>query len=1521
MDFTETNEFPRLSRIHFFSDDYGETVSLILNVKRLRKPRLFITKTPVPGLERDSSPSVDLIHGSYFRNQATKSIEVLLHGASDGGMTGRAAIIVQLLEVIVVSVVLNVQASDFEWRTCLNLTATSLNVSLDRIQLFDLQTLPPLNVDDGLSRRLSMKDRSVLTMEIAEEGALPTEEEFGVVRDSPGTFNVSEGAKLAPPVTALLDASERMRKLAFEMMAREDMRKDCFSMGRARCVVPVDTGYPVLGFEVVSMPPLYAPPVNRKSCGVDAETGIFSCWCWPGWYGFSCDKQCNCPGIGMSHCNEGPQGDGKCNCKLNYEGNNCNRCTRGWFLPESGCNVCCTRETNCSSHGACVFDNSTGLPNGMCTCDTGFKYAQNFWTGQFVACAFCEDNYYPAGVCHRFCTREGRCTNRGRCDKNGDCICDEKFAGWNCESCAKDWYPSGKCDVICNTDICSLPSRCDKQGICNCEPGFFGPTCSLECPACSEAGSWGCLDGRDGPGLCDCKPGFGGKLCTQNITWTPTEWTTCLGVCGETQGIKIRQAFCKNQVTGTATVAEMCVGDQPPIWDYCVTSKCACTAPTRQQGMNFEKTLAACPFVQSGDSCSLFCIGGYVDFGRYECLGTHFVQEPVCIPVGVAGRGYKAVYSVLTMGDFTEWALNNLTHYVGIVTEALPEALLDASRAVGADYTTVKDFYFGEHQEITLMGGIATGARRLALTRPNTETIVEIPIRIKMQNSSELDLVMGAMHVAALNSTRLKGLIANNILKRCDGFTPMLTELRCPAPGRISFLEPIETQIFLQDPVGLPPKPEPIAPEPDVVKPIASAGMGMVAAFAVIGMLVVLLVLGICLRWWLRQHRRRAKVAAKDTSPVCAALPAPSVINPFCLGPGNMAIEGPRPEALALPAPAVAAIVDVPAGREDSTALVPDRADPTREGHQALAIRSTGGSSRQNPSAQISQLRSLQGSTPEQPSLSTLALLSLAAPDESEEYKEHVREAWEAACTVEPEEEKEGFLQREFPDGSLFVGILKEGQPEGWGRMTWPGGQIYMGEWLHGQPQGHGLMVSAGSARWVYNGQFRAGKRHGNGRCEWTDRKKWYDGDWTDGWQHGIGEYGGQNLKTQFFEFAEDERKGSLALTDVEPAADEIMPTVILDRKYFDKDKTSCPQDVFNDGDIEVELTNWGFAVGHPSHWFSSKFGALMVTRILEEGPLKNFHDGQRGEDPALIIKVVPNTFIWKVENVQDDPEAMLRLLCNESRRKVSFQIRKPPFTRCEGIRKNLHKRRPFAQPTPLADLGWRPWIEEAAQKQEHEQAMLEECVLQEARERATLSNSDWDDSKALALLENSSFELLPAGQSQHSFFGGHSWQTNVGTAAAEQGAASTTAPGGGRQLGMDFGVSDAQLPSLARLPGGVPPPEKRLVAAIRVQARSSGSGEAHPQQQQQLQQQRQEPAPQKLHPLLARQQARLVAGHSEQSLARAARSLSNPPGQPGGSGLAQYVAQRRAMGAFGSPGSPSAGQPRASSVPREEPR
>eukprot|EP01043_Picozoa_sp_COSAG02_P082168 COSAG02_NODE_20454_length_830_cov_0.836066_1_plen_176_part_10 len=102
-----------------------------------------------------------------------------------------------------------------------------------------------------------------------------------------------------------------------------------------------------------------------------------------------------------------------------------------------------------------------------------------------------------------------------------------------------------------------------------------------------------------------------------------------------------------------------------------------------------------------------------------------------------------------------------------------------------------------------------------------------------------------------------------------------------------------------------------------------------------------------------------------------------------------------------------------------------------------------------------------------------------------------------------------------LPDGTQYRGHCDDGKPHGRGSNTNVQGHRYEGEWLAGKRHGEGVMVW-GSGEWPgsprveghegrrYEGQWCKGEMHGQGYCSWASGNE-YEGEYKAGKLHGHG--------------------------------------------------------------------------------------------------------------------------------------------------------------------------------------------------------------------------------------------------------------------------------------------------------------------------------------------------------------------------------------------------------------------------------
>uniref|UniRef100_A0A8K9XVS9 Laminin subunit alpha 3 n=1 Tax=Oncorhynchus mykiss TaxID=8022 RepID=A0A8K9XVS9_ONCMY len=212
-------------------------------------------------------------------------------------------------------------------------------------------------------------------------------------------------------------------------------------------------------------------------------------------------------------------GGGVCiNCQHNTAGVNCELCADGFYRPHG---------VPPQSHSGCIPCRCDARTTAACEMGTGRCRCRAEFTGN--NCERCADGYYGYPQCIRYpiyqpTTKspaghivECLCDRRGSvlelCDASGRCVCREGVEGRQCDRCRPGHHTFPNCQI---------------SGHCLCHPGVVGQQCDrcsvsgLRFPQCSGyltrfflCGSCGCLPNVDGT-LCDtCKPLYW-NLATEN---------------------------------------------------------------------------------------------------------------------------------------------------------------------------------------------------------------------------------------------------------------------------------------------------------------------------------------------------------------------------------------------------------------------------------------------------------------------------------------------------------------------------------------------------------------------------------------------------------------------------------------------------------------------------------------------------------------------------------------------------------------------------------------------------------------------------------------------------------------------------------------------------------------------------------------------------------------------------------------------------------------------------------------------
>ena len=97
-----------------------------------------------------------------------------------------------------------------------------------------------------------------------------------------------------------------------------------------------------------------------------------------------------------------------------------------------------------------------------------------------------------------------------------------------------------------------------------------------------------------------------------------------------------------------------------------------------------------------------------------------------------------------------------------------------------------------------------------------------------------------------------------------------------------------------------------------------------------------------------------------------------------------------------------------------------------------------------------------------------------------------------------------------YPDGSVFIGQIKKGQPHGHGEKVWSQAneqegsflKTYVGDWNNGTMEGFGELTLQQDE--VYIGNFLNGYPNGQGIRKWRNGD-FYEGNYVNGFQNGKG--------------------------------------------------------------------------------------------------------------------------------------------------------------------------------------------------------------------------------------------------------------------------------------------------------------------------------------------------------------------------------------------------------------------------------
>jgi Notch-like protein len=256
-------------------------------------------------------------------------------------------------------------------------------------------------------------------------------------------------------------------------------------------------------------------------------SGVVSCACAEGRTGTWCEKftgSCEASNPCSAHgtCNDS-SGAVQCECALGFGGATCDTCYAGYSATEDGQ---CVRDEVCGP-ATCSFAGTCTVVSGLtqCSCDAGYSG---------TLCDECGTGYHRA--LDRSCAADDSCSPaqcgaHGACSVTGGvagCLCDNGWAGPNCESCYPGYHEESDGSVTtCVLDTRCTPTTCRTHGTCSedagrvscaCDDGYSGDFCETSVDACASnaCGSGTCVNQPSEPSgyVCLCSNGQWGSSCS-----------------------------------------------------------------------------------------------------------------------------------------------------------------------------------------------------------------------------------------------------------------------------------------------------------------------------------------------------------------------------------------------------------------------------------------------------------------------------------------------------------------------------------------------------------------------------------------------------------------------------------------------------------------------------------------------------------------------------------------------------------------------------------------------------------------------------------------------------------------------------------------------------------------------------------------------------------------------------------------------------------------------------------------------
>uniref|UniRef100_A0A8D3CPA0 Laminin subunit alpha-5 n=1 Tax=Scophthalmus maximus TaxID=52904 RepID=A0A8D3CPA0_SCOMX len=209
---------------------------------------------------------------------------------------------------------------------------------------------------------------------------------------------------------------------------------------------------------------------------------------------------------------------GRCFCKPNYTGENCDSCASG-FINFPDCYPIPTYPTNNNNNGEAKPAGE--IISKTMHCSAAGTVDNSCFTGDH--CDTCAPGFY--GLNCQACQCSGPGCLDGSCDLlTGHSVCRSGFQGFQCDQCAPGYFNYPLCQLCGCSSVGSLPEVCDLSGRCLCKPEFQGPRCEQcrsgfhsypNCQVCTCDPRTSLDASCTASGHCHCQPNYSGATCDQ----------------------------------------------------------------------------------------------------------------------------------------------------------------------------------------------------------------------------------------------------------------------------------------------------------------------------------------------------------------------------------------------------------------------------------------------------------------------------------------------------------------------------------------------------------------------------------------------------------------------------------------------------------------------------------------------------------------------------------------------------------------------------------------------------------------------------------------------------------------------------------------------------------------------------------------------------------------------------------------------------------------------------------------------